>query len=123
LLRLENWDVLFFVGHTSNSELGTVAISLFFAFLQEVGSCLLKGAEERSLDSRWSLGLPILVGSAVAITLFFAPPPRLGSAREEHGLDLEKSLSRSSLEKLRLEWAAFFCFERVTGISVSGSCD
>jgi hypothetical protein len=52
-----------------NFELACVAISLFFAMWWGVGFGFRFESGESSLGSRWSLGMPILVGSAVAINL------------------------------------------------------
>ena len=49
-----------------------VAISFFFGLLYGVGFDSSIELGESSLGSRWSLGMPILTGSAVAISRIFA---------------------------------------------------
>ena len=67
LLRLESSYVVCFEQVDSIFELVNVAISLLFAFLSRSADCLWVGFEESSFDSRCSLRMPILVGSAVAV--------------------------------------------------------
>jgi hypothetical protein len=72
LLRLEKSDVLCCELLDSISELANVAISLFFALLRIVGFGFHIESEESSLGSSAaadSFGMPILAGSAVAISL------------------------------------------------------
>ena len=64
-VAIRKCDVLCCERVAAISELACVAISFFFAFW--LCACFMVRFEESSFDSRWSLRMPMLLGSAVAI--------------------------------------------------------